>query len=204
MQKYLKFLGFLAAFGAWFILGQTPAQASEVHAFGGGPTYEEPANLPGAQSGVEQTPSAFAPDIDGAVSTVLGTPQPRGVVAGVQTAGVFKLAGNPTVYVLIDGQLRPFSSAAAFFAWGFTFKDIQTITLSQFAAYSVGPILGIPDGSLVKAAGGQTYIVFAGQKNLAAPAGLLAELGLSLKHAVTVPAGDVAALPFGPAVSPNY
>lgn len=196
MQKSVKFLGFLVVLG---ISGLALAGTAKA---GGGPAFEQP----GYQISPTSSNSA-APDIDGSAMT--NTPSNtnqtniKPAVAGVSTNGVFKLANNPTVYVLIDGQMHPFTSAAAFTAWGFKFSQVETISQTRFQTFVIGANLGIPDGSLVKGSGPTTYIVFNGQKNVAAPESLINQLGLSLSNTVIVSDNDLANIPLGPAIT-NY
>ncbi len=123
-----------------------------------------------------------------------------GKVAGVSTSNVFKLENNPTVYTLTDGQLRPFTSATAFFAWGFKFDQVQTISVEKFNSFVTGAKLGIADGAIVKSANSPAFIVVGGKKNLAAPVGLVTRLGLSTENPVTISESELAALPNGPAI----
>ena len=192
MQKSIKILVFcLMAMG--FVAG-----ANKAHA-GGGPTYEQP-GYTNPTSSTQPAPMSMASPTTSAAPTP--PTQPAGVVAGLATQGLFKLAGNPTVYVALDGQLHPFTSEAAFKAWGFKFKDVQVVSSLQIGSYTIGSPLGIPDGSIVKTPGTNTsYIVFGGKKNLAMPDTLVEHLGLSATNEVTISVSDLIAIPFGPAIT---
>lgn len=87
------------------------------------------------------------------------------------------VAGNPTVYMVVNGTLRPFNTPAIFHARGKKFEDIIVISQAQFALLTIGKPVGqsdddniptppsltnLPDGSIVKVPGNPTVYLVSG------------------------------------------
>lgn len=76
---------------------------------------------------------------------------------------VVKVPGNPTVYIVINGQLQAIPSLEVFKAWRKNFQDIQVITDTQLQNMTVAGVAGFPDGTLIKGSGPTIYVVKNGQ-----------------------------------------
>lgn len=70
-----------------------------------------------------------------------------------------QVSGNSTVYMVVNGILRPFTSQALFNSHGKKFSDITIISASDFANYTVGAPVGHPAGTAIKASGQTVYLV---------------------------------------------
>jgi hypothetical protein len=103
-----------------------------------------------------------------------------------------KTAGSHTVYLVINGGLRPFSSAAIFLARGLRFADIQIISDDQLATGTVGRIMGYPDGTLIRGSASTVYVV-SGDSKLGIPtAEILKRLNPSNKKIIRLSDTDLA------------
>jgi hypothetical protein len=117
--------------------------------------------------------------------TVTPTPTPTPTSCTLRNGILVKVAGSPTVYMVVNCVLRPFNTPAIFHAKGKKFEDIEdvpslnlgigkpvgdgddndsTIIIPAGSSTSTPPsITGLPDGSIVKVAGNPTiYIVTGG------------------------------------------
>ncbi len=75
------------------------------------------------------------------------TPTPSGNGINLPDGTVLKLPGNPTVYLVTGGQLKPFSSAEQFLGQGYKWTDVQQVNPSQTA--NITGFYPYPSGSLV-------------------------------------------------------
>lgn len=112
------------------------------------------------------------------------TPTPTSTPPSFLRNGMLVIViGNPTVYMYVNGSLRPFTTPAIFHARGKKFTDIVVITQAQFATLTVGKPVGqsdddniptpsststppslssLPDGSIVKVPGNPTIYIVSG------------------------------------------
>ena len=95
-----------------------------------------------------------------------------------------RVAGSDTVYLVVNGVLRPFSTSAIFKARGLKFVNIQFISANQFAAATVGRVVGYPDGTLIKGSGSTVYLVSGDSKIGIASMAVFKRLKLSLRKVV--------------------
>lgn len=72
-----------------------------------------------------------------------------------------KTASSPTVYMYVNGVLRPFTTPAIFNAHGKKFHNIRVISDSDFAQLSVGKVIGYPAGTMIRGDGPTIYLVTA-------------------------------------------
>ena len=93
-------------------------------------------------------------------TTVTSTPPS---ISGLPDGSVVKVANDPTVYLVVNGQLQAVPSLEVFRAWHKNFQDIQTITDSQLQSLTVSGVAGFPDGTLLKGSGPTIYVVKNGQ-----------------------------------------
>lgn len=84
-------------------------------------------------------------------------------ISGLPDGSIVKVAGNPTVYIVQNGVLMPFTSFTVFKAHKKNFKDIQTISASQLAGLTVGAPATFPDGTLLRGSDHTVYVVRGGQ-----------------------------------------
>ncbi|MEJ0021265.1 MAG: ice-binding family protein [Candidatus Doudnabacteria bacterium] len=126
------------------------------------------------------TPNIMYPTPVYQTPTPTPAPTPPSVMFNYANGSVVKVAGSGTVYLVVNGMLRPFSTATIFTARGLKFSDVQTISSDQFAAVSVGRIMGYPDGTLIKGSAATVYLV-AGDAKMGIPSmAVFNRLGLSL------------------------
>ena len=97
-----------------------------------------------------------------------------------------RVAGNDTVYLVVNGVLRPFNAAAIFQARGFKFANVQIISAGQFAAATVGRVAGYQDGALIKGSGPTIYLVSGDSKIGIASMAVFKRLKLSLRKVVSL------------------
>jgi hypothetical protein len=108
-----------------------------------------------------------------------------------------KLADSDTVYLVANGQLKPFTSAAIFFAKGLKFTDVQTVSNSQLASVSMDAPVLYPDGSLIKGSDATVYIVTNGQKSGIPSLAVFQRLGLSFNNLALLNDMELASYPDG-------
>lgn len=99
------------------------------------------------------------PTGSGSTTTPASTYSPGTLPEG----SVVKVPGNPTVYIVINGQLQAIPSLEVFKAWRKNFQDIQTITDAQLQNMTVAGVANFPDGTLIKGSGPTIYVVKNGQ-----------------------------------------
>ena len=80
-------------------------------------------------------------------------------ISGLPDGSIVKIPGSPTVYLVSGGVLKPFTSVSVFQSHGKNFKDVQTISASQFASLTVGDPVTFPDGTLVKGSDNTVFVV---------------------------------------------
>ncbi len=120
-----------------------------------------------------------------APTTTPSTTTPPSRVCALHNGILVKVAGSPTVYMVVNCVLRPFNTPAVFHAKGKKFQDIVTISgLNLAIGKAVGDgkddddtiiipptstptstlpsLSGLPDGTLVKLAGNPTIYMVSG------------------------------------------
>jgi site-specific DNA-cytosine methylase len=121
------------------------------------------------------------------------------VVAG-SNGTLVKTANSPTVYLIVNGKLRPFTSGAIFLAHGLKFTDIQIISDDQITAANLGRIMGYPDGTLIKGSTPTVYQVL-GDTKLGIPSmAVFLRLNLLLKNILILTDSDLASYDEGAVV----
>jgi|GEM_PF-4547155 hypothetical protein len=142
--------------------------------------------VPEDRTQVSTTPTPSSPVVKVKSGSVLGQ-------VTFSNGTLLKSSDKPTIYMYLDGQLRPFSTLAVFKAKGLKFADIQTISADQLAALAVGPAIGYPDGTLIKGNGKTIYIV-SGSGKLSIPSMIVfKKMKFSLKNVVHLSDADLAA-----------
>ena len=105
-------------------------------------------------------------------------------ITGLPNGTVVKIPGNPTVYIVVNGQLQPFPSLVVFKARGKKFGDIKTISQEQFNSLTVGPPLTLPDGTLLQGSGATIFVIEGGKKKGIRSLDSLRKHGWSLKNVI--------------------
>lgn len=72
---------------------------------------------------------------------------------------LIKKGEEPQIFLLADGQKRPFSSAEIFLARGYSWSQVLKLTAEEFNVYSLGAYVGYPEGTLMKTASGNRVFV---------------------------------------------
>lgn len=111
---------------------------------------------------------------------------------------LFQISGQPTVYLVIGGVLRPFTSAVVFLARGLLWSNVRQVTSGQISAQLISslPVL-LPDGSLMKGSSPTVFIVLGGKKYGIPSLEIFNRLGLSFKNVLIISDGDVQGYPDG-------
>lgn len=116
------------------------------------------------------------------------------VISGLPDGSVVKIPGNPTVYMVAGGVLRPFISLNVFKAHKKSFAQVLTITPEQLAALTVGSPASFPDGSLLKGEDNTVYVVKNGQLYGIPSMASLRRNGYSLAALLRVGRNEIAAM----------
>ncbi len=103
-------------------------------------------------------------------------------------------SGNPTVYLVQNGWLVPFSGAQVFMARGYNWVSVQTVPSVLFNSRDVAPDpVTVPDGSLIKSPDNPTvYLVVGGQKSGIPSISVLDSLGLNLNKLIILSDKEIA------------
>ncbi len=112
-------------------------------------------------------------------------------LANLPNGTLVKLAGNPTIYMVSGGVLQPFTSGAVFNAHKKSFKNVKTISDSQFSSLTVGSPVTFPDGTLVKGSGGTIYVISGGMKLGIPSLDSMKKHGQSLKNVLKISEGEL-------------
>lgn len=88
-----------------------------------------------------------------------GTPSAPAPSAQWASGTLVKVNGNGTVYMVVNGVLRPFTSAAVFHAQGKKFADVQNISASDFMYSTVGTPVGYPAGTAIKGSKATVFLI---------------------------------------------
>ncbi len=115
--------------------------------------------------------------------TVTSTPP---TISGLPDGSVVKVAGNPTVYIVVNGQLQAIPSLDVFRAWHKKFEDVQTITDSQLQNLTLAGVAGFPDGTLLKGSGQTIYVVKNGQLYGIPDMGVMNRHGYKLQNIIRI------------------
>jgi hypothetical protein len=118
-------------------------------------------------------------------------------ISGLPDGSIVKIPGNPTVYIVSGGVLKPFTSLTVFKAHKKNLKDVKIISASQFASMTVGDPVNFPDGTLVKGSDHTVYVVENGQLLGIPSMGVLNKNGLSLKNLLKASDNDLKDLKHG-------
>lgn len=128
----------------------------------------------------------------------------QGQVLGGKTwaeGTLVKVEGDPTVYMSVNNELRPFTTGSAFMARGLNFSDVQTISADDLASAKIGKVMGYPDGTLVKGSDSTVYVIFNGAKHGIPSMDVFTRLGYTPDQITQLPDGDIAAHDDGGVVS---
>jgi hypothetical protein len=120
---------------------------------------------------------------------------PVGQVLGAITFAqgtLVKTTDSATVYMVVDGKLRPFNAEAIFKARGLKFSNIQIIGSDLVTADNLGRVVGYPDGTLIKGSSKTVYKVFGDTKLGITSMAEFNRIKLSLKNIVKVSDADLA------------
>lgn len=115
--------------------------------------------------------------------------------AAWSNGSLVKTDSSDTVYMVVNGQLKPFTSAAVFFARGLKFSDVQTVSASQLASVGLDTPVMAPDGSLIKGSNATVYIVVNGHKSGIPSLAVFQRLGLSFTNLVMLSDAEIASYP---------
>lgn len=118
-------------------------------------------------------------------------------LAGLPNGTVVKVAGNPTVYLVTNGQLQPIPSINVFRSWRKNFNEIKEIPASVLNTLPLGSPATFADGTLLKGSGHTIYVVKGGQLYGIPNMGVLAKNGWSLNSVLQVQAQDLTTLTTG-------
>lgn len=122
------------------------------------------------------------------------TPAPTStppVISGLPDGSVVKLPGDPTIYLVSGGQLKPFTSAMVLFANHKKFSDVVIISQAQFSTLTVGAPAGLPDGTLIQGSGRTVFVIFGGRKKGIPSMGILQKHGWSLNNIFKLNDGEL-------------
>ncbi len=75
-----------------------------------------------------------------------------------------KVAGNPAVYYVQAGKTRLIPHEAIFVENAFSFSDVRTVPLAEFALLGTGSEMTYPDGTLIKGSDASVYVIADGKK----------------------------------------
>ena len=103
-----------------------------------------------------------------------------------------KISDGNIVYLVANGELKPFTSAAVFHARGLKFINIQKVLASEIANMAMGTPVAYPDGSLIKGLGATVYVVVNGQKSGIPSLTVFKRLGLSFTKVIKLEDRDLA------------
>lgn len=132
---------------------------------------------------VSPNPSvAFTPSANSSFST--NSPWPNG--------SLVKTGSSATVYLVANGLLKPFTSAAIFHARGLKFSDVQTVSASLVANSVMDTAVIYPDGSLIKGSSATVYLIVNGQKSGITSLDSFKRLGLSFSNVVKLSDSEIA------------
>ncbi|MFA5991480.1 MAG: hypothetical protein WC794_04525 [Candidatus Doudnabacteria bacterium] len=116
---------------------------------------------------------------------------------GLPDGTVVKVAGNPTVYIVTNGQLQPIPSLNVFRSWHKRFEDIKEIPASVLNTLPLGSPATFADGTLLKGPGHTIYVVKNGQLYGIPSMSVLAKNGWSLNNLLQVQSQDLNSLNTG-------
>ncbi len=118
-------------------------------------------------------------------------------LAGLPNGSVVKVAGNPTVYLVTNGQLQAIPSLNVFHSWKKRFEDIKEIPSSVLNTLPLGSPATFADGTLLKGPGHTIYVVKGGQLYGIASMNVFARNGWSLGSVLQVQTQDLTSLSTG-------
>lgn len=106
--------------------------------------------------------------------------------------GTLIKGSGPAVYVVSNGQKRPFINAKAFLKLGYQWKKIKRIRDAEVADYEIGPAItedsDYPDGSLVREEGtAGIYLIEGGQRKPIPSADVFLSNGYKWGQVLVVP-----------------
>lgn len=106
--------------------------------------------------------------------------------------------GSPTVYLVINGTLYPFSSARIFLARGLRWSDIRSMDRSQIGSTPVSSLpVFAPDGSIIKGSSATVYLVSGGKKLGLPSLAVFNRLRLSWSNLIMISDSELAGYPDG-------
>ncbi|MEK7161104.1 MAG: hypothetical protein AAB729_00220, partial [Patescibacteria group bacterium] len=110
---------------------------------------------------------------------------------------VVKVPGNPTVYLVLNGQLQPISSLSIFHSWKKRFEDIKEIPVSTLNTLPLGSPATFADGTLLKGPNHTIYVVKNGQLYGITSMKVMQKNGWSLSSVLQVRGQDLSSLTTG-------
>ncbi len=99
---------------------------------------------------------------------------------------IVKVSGNPTIYIVQGGQLKPFTSMAIFNAYKKDLNALKVISASELNTLTLGSPAAFPDGTLLKGSDSTIYVARGGQLYGIPNMQTLSKNGLSLKNLLKV------------------
>ncbi|MEZ4868639.1 MAG: hypothetical protein R3C14_45335 [Caldilineaceae bacterium] len=118
----------------------------------------------------------------------------------------FLLKGSDeTVYIIADGQRRPFTSPDAFEALGYRWQNIVEVPDAVITALALGPDVNRahphPNGTLLKGHSDAIYLLRAGQRCLIPSIQVFQSWGYRWEQVVTVTDATLVRYPLGEPIS---
>ncbi len=151
---------------------------------GGGPAPVAPAPLSNPQEDTFRVPRP---------NLLVG--KPGRVLGAINFANgtLVKTANSGTVYMWMDGKLRPFYRGAILTARGLKVSDTQIMDSDGLTWDKIGRPVGYPDGTLIKGKGPTLYVV-SGDSKIAIPStAVLTKLNLSMNKIIIVSDAELSA-----------
>lgn len=99
---------------------------------------------------------------------------------------VVKVPGDPTIYIVQNGQLHAIPSLSIFQAWKKNFSDVKEISQNQLQTMAIGQLANYPDGTLIQGSGQTVYVIKNGKKFGITSMNVLQKNGWSLKNKIRV------------------
>lgn len=106
-------------------------------------------------------------------------------------------AGGTTVYLLENGEKRPFADAETFTSWGGQWSHVATISQSELNSYPTGSMMSFRDGVLVKGSSAAVYLIENGQRRLISGPAVFEDFGYQWGNVLSVSDATLNAVPQG-------
>ncbi len=107
-------------------------------------------------------------------------------LSNLPEGSVVKVPGDPTIYIVQNGQLHAIPSLSIFQAWRKNLSEVKEISQTQLQAMAVGQLANYPDGTLIQGSGQTVYVIKEGKKFGIAGMNVLIRNGWSLQNLIRV------------------